>query len=408
MTATIKGLDRLARRVVEAQSSLVHLVEQSALHLDGAVTWGQFLDSPRKVGQYGIYGTSAAIRILAGADHTENSPLISKALRALPEVGPSDLSERIYDSTDLAITFKVTAILDAAQPQRLKFESVEPIETRILAQVIDGHGWGNYHDTADQDDSPRLLPTAHAMISLRRSRQFRTSGACARILDWFCHEVLRGQPLPKHEAALALLVLVEYASEGVQSCAYGTARADLQEQLTIWAQRERTPILAETTSNHYWAVSNGVPHNQYLFYVPDLLGALALLRSGNPKKARRRVLKIVDALCSSISAQNGFRSATSRRIASVDQLWAWLLLQEFHQIHQQQPQLLVRPLAYLVTATLFRRFAASTTMAVVGALGTLAGVLGSLPVVVRAAGGAIATVSLGLLVSLLVVWLRGD
>ncbi|GLH95599.1 hypothetical protein [Phytohabitans aurantiacus] len=408
MAVTIKGLDRLAKRAIEAETVLVRRVQRSAIHNGDIVAWGQFLDDPRRVRQFGIYGTSAAVRILAGAGHTENSPLISRALRALPEVEPRDTTEDLYDATDLSITFKVASLVEAAQPQRERFEKVEPIETRLISQVIDNRGWGNYSDHTDQDDAPRLLPTAHAMLALRRSRSFRASPMCEKILAWFCQEAIRGHPLPVHEAALALQVLIEYEGEGTHVDVYRTARQDLLSQLTKWATTNRGQMLTETTANHYWSVNDGIQHNQYVFYVTDILGALTLLRAGNPAPARRRVLGIVDKLSKMIITNDGFRSTTSRRVSSVDQLWAWLLLQEFGRRHQARPKILLPPAAYYISATPVRRVVATLSMVTAGAVGTLVTFGPEVHVALRVMGGVIAAVILGLLASLLVVWLRGD
>jgi hypothetical protein len=133
-----------------------------------------------------------------------------------------------------------------------------------------------------------------------------------------------------------------------------------------------------------------------------------LLKAGNPTKGRRRVLAIIDALSKGIIANDGFRSAMSRRIASVDQLWAWLLLQQFTTTHQQQPRLLLPPVAYLISATALRRAVASGAVILIGALGTLCSVVDGFPTVLRAVGGTTAAVCLGFLASLWVVWARGD
>jgi hypothetical protein len=405
---TSNGLTRLSKRASESRRHLADLFEKSAVRIDSAVAWGQFLDAPRKAGQFGVYGTSAAIQVLSAFGHTPNSPLLSKALAALPEVEPRGENESLYDSTDLSITFKEAAILDAAQPGQAQFSYQESIETILLSQLIDGHGWGNYYDPSDQDDSPRLLPTAHALIALRRSREFRTSKQCEAILTWLCEYANSDGPALIHEAALALLALIEYQSPGITLPPYQTARQRLLDQVARWAQDRHTNTIGEIASYHYWALNQGNQHNHYMFYVPDLLVALALLRAGNPRPTRRKILHLMDILCTEIAAQGGYRAKASQRIATVDQLWAYRLLEEFSARFAVSPAKLMPPAAYLVSASPARRLGTALALFALGALGTLVTILDWLNVILRVTGGVLATVSLGLLASFLFVWLRGD
>ncbi len=164
MVITLKGLAQLSERTAEARRRIADSFESSAVQVNGHVAWGQFLDAPRKAGQFGIYGTSAAIQVLAASGHGVNSPLISRALTALPALKASAKGKNLYDDTDLSITFKIAAILQAAQPGQLHFKSEEPAEKLLLSQLIERHGWGNYHGTTDQDDSPRDCSEAESKL----------------------------------------------------------------------------------------------------------------------------------------------------------------------------------------------------------------------------------------------------
>jgi len=214
--------------------------------------------------------------------------------------------------------------------------------------------------------------------------------------------------LPIHEAALGLLVLLEYASPGVAIPFYQAARDHLLAQVVNWTKSRNNASFGEGASYHYWAVSQGTQQNHYLFYPPDLMAVVALLRAGSPRATRQSVLDIVELLCTSISHNGGFPSTASRRIATVDQLWAYSALREFGRVLDADRGALLTPPAYLLSATPVRRIAASLTLVVIGAAGTLLTLLGRLPVAVRVGGGVLATVCLGMVASLLFVWIRGD
>ena len=405
---SLKGLDHLSKRAVESQRRLTELVERSAVPIDGYVAWGQFLDAPRKAGQYGLYGTSAAIQVLAASGHSANSPLISKALAALPEIEANRQNKILYDETDLLITFKEAAILEAAQPDKVQFVNKEPIETILLNQLIDRHGWGNYSDANDQDDSPRLLPTAHALIALRRSRDFRGSEVCETILAWLCDSAISQTSMAIHEAAMVLLTLIEYESPGVKLASFQPAYQHILSQIISWTRTRPKSSIGETTSYHYWVRSKDQQHNHYVYYVPDILVALALLRAGNPKAGRSQVTRVVDNTCSEIFSSGGFQAKASQRIATVDQMWAYRLLGQFNTTFNAKPADLVSPAAYLVSATPTRRVITSLALLAVGVGGTLVSTLSWVNLVLRTLGGATAVVALGIVASLFFVWLRGE
>jgi hypothetical protein len=405
---TLKGLAQLSERTVEARRRIADTFERSAVQVNGHVAWGQFLDAPRKAGQYGIYGTSAAIQVLSASGHSVNSPLISKALTALPALHASDQATNFYDADDLSITFKNSAILEAAQPGEVEFKNEEPAEKLLLGQLLEGHGWGNYHDATDEDDSPRLLPTAHALLALRRSRHFRGSEVCESVLRWLC-DATKGNPaMAIHEAAMVLLALTEYEAPGVQLPTYSSARARLVDLILHWGQARPKDAFGETASYHYWVQSGQNQHNHYVYYVPDILAALSLLVAGNPRPGRAMVAQVVERLCSEIARYGGFQARTSRRIATVDQLWAFHLLERYNIAFQHNPANLISPLAYYASASPARRAITSFALLAVGTAGTLLSALSHLNLAARTAGGVLAVVALAIFASLLFVWIRGE
>src|SRR5262249_50784206 len=145
--------------------------------------------------------------------------------------------------------------------------------------------------------SPRLLPTAHALIALKRSRIFRGSEICESILDWLCDAAKKHHPMAIHEAAMTLLVLIEYEVPGVQLASYHSAREELIEKIVNWSQTRSKTSFGEIASYHFWVQNEHGHHNHYFYYVPDILTALSLLRAGNPRSGRARVTQVVEWLC---------------------------------------------------------------------------------------------------------------
>src|SRR5262249_40985639 len=124
--------------------------------------------------------------------------------------------------------------------------------------------------------------------------------------------------------------------------------------------------------------------------------------------SRKLVIDVVDIVCTEILSHGGFRAKSSQRIATVDQMWADRLLDQFNGTFSANPRTLVSPVMYVVSATRARRAITTLTLLALGAAGTLLSILDWLNVVFRVAGGVLAVVVLGVLASLIFVWLRGE
>lgn len=207
---------------------------------------------------------------------------------------------------------------------------------------------------------------------------------------------------------MTLLALVEYEAQGVRLPVYTSVRQRLIEQVVHWAQTRPKGSLGEIASYHYWVQNEQNHHNHYFYYVPDILVALSLILVGNPRSTRAIVTQVVTWLCSEIAKNGGLQAKTSRRIAAVDQLTAFYLLEQFNTTFQRSPTNLLSPPAYYASATPVRRAITSFALLAVGTAGTLLSAPGSLDPAVRAASGVLAVVALGVLASLLFVWIRGE
>jgi hypothetical protein len=180
------------------------------------------------------------------------------------------------------------------------------------------------------------------------------------------------------------------------------------DQVSQWIKQLREDTAGETASYHYWVFNEGVQHNQYMYYPTDLLAALALLRADNPKPSRQKVKFVVELLNRTISTEGGYRSKSSNRLATVDQMWAHLLLSTFNQAISDSPRDVLSPIAYTLSATWVRRGLVTAGSVALGAGGTAMSALGWLSLPLRVLGGILSAVALSILASAIFVWLRGD
>jgi hypothetical protein len=346
-----RGLQRLDQRVAEARKRIEDLFSSTSIEVDSIVAWGQFLDAPRQQGQYGIYATSAAIQVLTAAGYPPSHRLIQKALEGLPLVEPHPEVEKYYDPDDRGILYKEAFLLSASQPGAQYFAEREPICQAILSRIIDSRGWGDYAFPERSDDVPRLMPTVSALLPLARDREFMASDVSQSILKWVCRRLFDDGDLLAHENAFGVLTLLAYAGLEQRVADYRIALDACLDRLTRWARDRDPALLGQNAEHHYWTPLPGSGRNHYMFYLPDVLVALALLRAGNPHVTRRFVLRVVEDVVENIRTYGGFRSLSNDRFASVDQLWVYHLLTQFSTYAARDPRKVLPRVAIVMMAT---------------------------------------------------------
>lgn len=401
---TRRGIRKLAQQASEAMSRIEGLFSRTALSIDGMVAWGQFLDAPRQESQFGIYGTAAAIQVLAAAGVPPQNRLIAHALEGLPFVEPRGDSEKRYDSADVFLTHKAAFLLSAAQPGSPEFTTREPIEDRILERLIDSRGSGDFAFPEGQDDVPNVLATTTTLLALARDREFRSMPQCESVLRWLCRNIINDGGLKAHEVALALLALVAYRSVGVRVQEYPTAQEVCTRRLVDWARHRERALLGQNVENHYWVPLPGVGRNHYMFYLPDILVALALLLASNPQPTRQFVLRVVKQTADNTLEHDGYRSPSNTRLCSVDQLWVYLLLAEFSTVAKDDATRLLPELYVALTSTPLQRICATVILLALGTAATVLG-LGTHAIGTRAAGLVMASLFLAVLGTALYSWL---
>jgi len=398
-----RGLRKLDQRAAEARKRIEDLFSSTSIEVDAILAWGQFLDSPRQQSQFGIYATRAAIRVLTSAGYPRNHRLIEKALEGLPLVEPRSEAEKHYDPTDTGVLYKVAALLSASQPGAGHFAGPEPIVELIVSRIIDSRGWGDYAFPGKSDDVPRLMPTVTALLALSRDREFFASDVSESILRWVCRRLMDDGDLLAHENAFGLLALLDYAGLEHRVADYGTARDTCVDRLTHWAKTRDPALLGQNAEHHYWTPFPRSGRNHYMFYLPEVVVALALLRAGSPPAARSFVLRVVDDVVENVRTHEGFKSLSNDRLASVDQLWVYQLLTQFSSSVARHPGRLLSRVAVVIMASPLGKMG---VVAALLALGTSASALslGTAALWTRSLGVVLGGLFVGVLSTALWAW----
>ena len=304
---------------------------KTAISLDtNRRAWGQFLDDSRSNTQYGVYGTSAGIQALTLCDYSVDHALISGASRTLQEVFEIREGEIIFlKHDDIFILYKMAYLAEATQPGQSTLEKCKPL-SEIISKVLPQTGWGDfYYSENERDEHPKVAATAVALLAISRYREFHIDRACEYSIRFLCTRLLENGSLGPHEYALAALALHEYKDTGARVSEYATSVQTCRDRMIEWARTRRAKDIGDSRVYYYSTCMEGHRENRYLFYFPDCLVALALLRHENPSQARRYVLRVVRHFALQTIDKYGYVAKATGKISSVDQLWIVRLMREF-------------------------------------------------------------------------------
>lgn len=396
MLWTAGRVARLKGRAGEAQARIRDLVVNGLI--TGSPTgyaWGQFLDEASQSTQYGIYGTSACIQILVAADYPASQPVIRGASEILDSVLRDEHNPSRQDG-DISVVYKVAYLAEAIQPDQHEIRLESPPMDELVRRALPGGGWGEYfYSPDDHDPHPRVVATAAALLALRRYRQFRVTEECEKGLCWLARRVVGNGRFRPHEFALASLTLFEYRGLNLPANSEcGTAIDTCRQRLVRWAISRRREDMGTSEAYCYSVQWEGRRVNRYLFFLPDCLVALALLRLGCPKRARAYILKVCDYFGTQILERGGFQPITTGRKSSVDHLWIYRLLQQLRSTDTKELSVIPRWLSLSLVVFL------GVVLLGLSILGFY-WVYGIEETAYRVAGGVLASISLGLLVRLL-------
>jgi hypothetical protein len=311
------------------------------------VGWGQYLDDEHRTGQqWGLYGTAAAVQILAlltraAGNLAADNPLIAGALRLLPEDPDQghELLEQKRAQHDFANVLKLAAIAEALRPDAGQIPAdLEPAIVRRLRDLaLAEGGWTTRPEgTAEREVRERDLATAYILHAWRRY-DLGDVGLEAR--RWLARRVTDGEPIK----GLDLLALVGLAltahplhPNDPQVVQQAIERAD--SRLVAWA-REQADIRIDRPMFNGFSVGTTT---DYLFLHPEILAALYFVRRGDPGPTRAFVLSVARAVAENIERNRGLM-VSNGVIATVDQLWATRFLLELRILHQDHGLVAVAP-----------------------------------------------------------------
>ena len=358
------NLSALSRASETARTAIAEKCIKGMVRPDDDPTqyaWGQYLEIrgrsvQRPLGnQYGIYGTAAAIQILAMQSVDGYPELLRSGSCVLPLlIRNSDSSyyrfhEHFTNKCDLIVAFKLASLLDAAtvlepisRPDDFAIDKSALVE-RLLALRLPRAGWPDYQSDGEWQ-GPNTHATAVALLALSKGTvTVDAQRACHEALAWFCD-----QPLEKQSIAtlsMTVIALVNLTQAASPSSDLRTPKIDrLREQcealVANWI-RGNAPdeVQRSLEGTEYWLPPGsttkqrvGGAHFTFLLYLPHILAGLAVLASPRLRvkySARQFTLGIIDRVTSEINSQGCFIAAGRSMVSTVEHLWLYRLLHEF-------------------------------------------------------------------------------
>jgi hypothetical protein len=345
-----------------------NLIRDREIRVDGQpsgyAAWGQYLDDGhRSPTQWGLYGSSAAVQILATLTHWDEQQDADQkvatefqvAARVVPLPENLDAIDPLFDDKrekgDFASPVKLAFVIEALRPDDVRIpRSSEPaIFSQVVANAVDGEFW-----TTRQPEDPgykeydRVFPTATMLYALRRYECAGADPVCKQARRWLAGEVLRPvgrRPSPAQTPSMLALVglalnhpyrnaKLEHDDIGraIEHCRTRLLSGFTRERRVVVESDRRLAVLGFRRARRivldrpvFIGFSTGETHD-YIFLHPEIVVALFLLDIGNPPVGRRFVLDVVSALLANIDENDRGFMGQSEMLTTVDQLWVCRLL----------------------------------------------------------------------------------
>lgn len=395
MMWTKRSIQQLQGLAGQTKSCIRELFIRTAIPLDDKRrAWGQFLDESRDNTQYGVYGTSAGLQVLTLSEYSVDNTLIAGAILTLQDIFEVAPGDRVFlEHDDIFILYKMAYLAEATNPGQGSLSACKPV-SEIIENVLPEMGWGEFfYSDREKDEHPKAVSTAIALLAICRYRDFRLQPACGHAIRWLCKRLLENGSIGPHEYALAALALHDYRDVGVNISEFPKAIETCKERLIEWARIRRKKDIGESKVYYYSTCMEGHRENRYLFFFPDCLVALALLKWDSPIDTRRYILRVINHFATQTLSKNGYIAKATGRMSSVDQLWIFRLMREFR---TAPAEAMLPPYFFLWRgATTPIRIGLSIAFLILGLVGLLIGYL-TTSTGMRITGGAIATIFLGL------------
>jgi hypothetical protein len=313
------------------------------------VAWGQYLDLQqiRLSDQFGIYGTSAGVQVLALHDELHND-LWRKALRILPMErsvnsgdpadAPADLVRRYFvEKNDLKVVHKVAALVDVVSPgvDVVPGRSYYVVE-RLLALRLRGGGWPDLRTrTLESYTTSKVHATACALFALARLPDVRSGPEWHEAVTWLARNLTADL---QSIATLSICVLALSAGPASPDPVSENLRATCLQAVREWSERAAPKdVLRALEATEYLVPGRDsraplADHEfTFLLYSPHCLAALALLRSDLSREdvLSDYVIEVVRVVAQTVCQRQAFVAAGRTLVSSVEHLWIYRLLHAF-------------------------------------------------------------------------------
>jgi hypothetical protein len=336
----------------KCQRALVELAQVCirgvvTLHEGDAKAWGQFLEaggdfpSEELKGQFGIYGTCAALEILALAGQVEdNQDLIQKALGSLPVISDDchhTVREYYTNKGDVSTTYKLAALIDVTQvvygdgwPE---VSRTAPIEA-IIGLSRQSGGWPDYKHNDDVLEA-NVSATIVALLALSRCTALNPAQQTSIAQGLRFIKLYSFSELSIANISMLVIALERFRAKSAtfnviaNHAAFRTLLGQSREQLSRWAVRSRAEDARRSLEGFDYRSpqtkdQTGAKRFQFLLYIPHCLAAIAILESPHLQKRysnRMFVRQVIAIYAGDIVDHNDLIPGARGRVSSVESMW---------------------------------------------------------------------------------------
>lgn len=307
--------------------------------------WGQYLDEPPRNQQIGIFGTAAAIEIIALAteklsDHSRSS-LGTLPFSPAEYDSPSARKARTeaIDKNDLKTTFKVAALVHAwnALPQGTLSGKELAAQSLLDLRTADG-GWSDSKDDGHLQTA-QPYATAVALFALRSAGKLTVPIASSAVAALHVSS--------DDKFGISLWALLSLALDGLDSnldSTCGDVLHDARIQVRQWVRTARPSKTAFAIDGYDFQTAeresggNGRRY-AFMFYMPHCMVGLSILKSSElMRRAQERAYaqRVVGAYADEVKSRGLVRPEGRNRDSTVEALWVARLFKAY--ISRPRPQ----------------------------------------------------------------------
>lgn len=355
--------ETLQARAESAREDISENVRDSGQSVDGdAKAWGQFIERPRNEDQRGVYGTGAAMRILAL--ESEGRGVIEGGEQWLRDQWKRPDS-RTSEKKDQGVLYKHVFLLDSLAPSE---KTVSPGLDGVSDEVYSDFrefadqlwekriewgerddapvfGWGEFcYAEAGEADDPKVISSILSLFSLVRSPPHIRNDEFASSLFEISEKIQERAERYSHaeaginreaiavEAAFCLFTLARFRDiRGDLAPQSVDDEIDAMSDVLTALLNESGGIDPDVYYTHLFTTPIPDFRNRYLIFLPSPIIVLALLEAG-PRHVGRNwefVERTIEKYADEVLSSGAYQSKETGLAALVDQLWIANCLEEF-------------------------------------------------------------------------------